>query len=139
MSAPLGSGRRIWGGGLIGLIVVLGLTLILDPGHDILASSRVTPYLSLGARAVAPVLPQDIREALLERLDRLVTSRRYANRSEAIRDLIRRRMVEDGIEDGAGEAGSRPKMRNNSSDQVTRSRSTSHCQLPIVATPNDAK
>jgi membrane protein required for colicin V production len=71
MNRLLGGAFGILRGALIGLIVVLGLTLILDPGHDILASSRVTPYLSLGARAVAPVLPEDIREALLDRLDRL--------------------------------------------------------------------
>jgi membrane protein required for colicin V production len=76
--ASLGFLNRLLGGlfgilrgGLIGLILVLGLTLILDPGHDILVSSRVTPYLALGARALAPVLPGSIREGLLERLDAL--------------------------------------------------------------------
>ncbi len=76
--ASLGFVNRLLGGlfgavrgALIGLIIVLGLTLILDPGHDILASSRVTPYLALGARAVAPVLPADVRESLLRRLDLL--------------------------------------------------------------------
>jgi membrane protein required for colicin V production len=71
MNRLLGGAFGILRGALIGLILVLGLTLILDPGHDVLTGSRVTPYLALGARAVAPVLPTDIRGALLERLDAL--------------------------------------------------------------------
>ena len=35
-----------------------------------------------------------IEQELLESLDELVASRRYANRSEAVRDLIRARLVE---------------------------------------------
>ncbi len=71
MNRLLGGVFGILRGALIGLMIVLGLTLILDPGHNILASSRVTPYLALGARAVAPVLPAGVRKALLERLDAL--------------------------------------------------------------------
>ena len=36
-----------------------------------------------------------IEASLLERLEQLVTKRRYANRSEFVRDLLRERLVED--------------------------------------------
>jgi CopG family nickel-responsive transcriptional regulator len=45
-----------------------------------------------------------IEEELLEAFEELLDRRELGNRSEAIRDLIRRRLVEDEIEDGAGEA-----------------------------------
>lgn len=45
-----------------------------------------------------------IEDELLEAFEDLLDRRELGNRSEAIRDLIRRRLVEDEIEDGAGEA-----------------------------------
>lgn len=71
MNRLLGGAFGILRGGLIGLIVVLGLTLILDPGHEVLKGSRVTPYLALGAKALAPLLPERTRDGLLERLEAL--------------------------------------------------------------------
>lgn len=43
-------------------------------------------------------------EALLKRFDRLIARKGYANRSEAIRDLIREAFVRDQWESGTGEA-----------------------------------
>ena len=45
-----------------------------------------------------------IESDLLERFEELLERRRLGNRSEAIRDLIRRRLVEDDIESDHGEA-----------------------------------
>jgi CopG family nickel-responsive transcriptional regulator len=45
-----------------------------------------------------------IDKDLLERFDRLLEGLRLANRSEAIRDLIRRRLVEEDSERAEGEA-----------------------------------
>jgi CopG family nickel-responsive transcriptional regulator len=42
-------------------------------------------------------------DELLERLDRIVTRRRYPNRSEAIRDLVRAALVEDEWKRASGE------------------------------------
>ncbi len=39
-----------------------------------------------------------IQEHLLERFDKLIAEKGYANRSEAIRDLIRNSLVEDELE-----------------------------------------
>ncbi|MFW8600202.1 nickel-responsive transcriptional regulator NikR [Desulfobacterota bacterium M19] len=39
-----------------------------------------------------------IQDHLLERFDNLITEKGYANRSEAIRDLIRNSLVEDELE-----------------------------------------
>jgi CopG family nickel-responsive transcriptional regulator len=44
-----------------------------------------------------------IPQPLLERFDRLIEGAGYANRSEAIRDLIRNRLVEAAWEAGTGE------------------------------------
>ena len=45
-----------------------------------------------------------IERSLLRRFDRLLARRRLGNRSEAVRDLIRRRLVEEANESGRGEA-----------------------------------
>jgi CopG family nickel-responsive transcriptional regulator len=45
-----------------------------------------------------------IEKGLLQRFDRLLARRRLGNRSEAMRDLIRRRLVEEANEAGRGEA-----------------------------------
>ncbi|MGE5125134.1 MAG: nickel-responsive transcriptional regulator NikR [Betaproteobacteria bacterium] len=45
-----------------------------------------------------------IEKGLLRRFDRLLARRRLGNRSEAVRDLIRRRLVEEANEAGRGEA-----------------------------------
>ena len=45
-----------------------------------------------------------IEDELLEAFEELLDRRELGNRSEAIRDLIRRRLVEDEIEHGQGEA-----------------------------------
>ena len=45
-----------------------------------------------------------IDSELLERFEELLERRRLGNRSEAIRDLVRRRLVEDEIESDRGEA-----------------------------------
>ena len=45
-----------------------------------------------------------IERDLLRRFDRLLARRRLGNRSEAVRDLIRRRLVEEANEGGRGEA-----------------------------------
>lgn len=45
-----------------------------------------------------------IDSELLERFEELLERRRLGNRSEAIRDLIRRRLVEDEVESDDGEA-----------------------------------
>ena len=42
-------------------------------------------------------------ESLLEELDRRVTRKGYASRSELVRDLIRERLVEDAWEAGEGD------------------------------------
>lgn len=41
-----------------------------------------------------------MERALLDQFDGLVTRRRYENRSEALRDLVRRELAEDGWEQG---------------------------------------
>ncbi len=45
-----------------------------------------------------------IEEPLLEQFDRLIAKKGYANRSEALRDLIRESLVKDQWELGAAEA-----------------------------------
>jgi CopG family nickel-responsive transcriptional regulator len=45
-----------------------------------------------------------IEKSLLRRFDRLLQRRRLGNRSEAVRDLIRRRLVEEESAGGRGEA-----------------------------------
>jgi CopG family nickel-responsive transcriptional regulator len=45
-----------------------------------------------------------IDEPLLNRFDRLLAKRRLGNRSEAVRDLIRRRLVEEEAARGTAEA-----------------------------------
>jgi len=42
-------------------------------------------------------------ERLLERFDRLISTKGYVNRSEAIRDLIRNRLVDAAWQAGSGE------------------------------------
>lgn len=44
-----------------------------------------------------------LEASLLEAFDRYLTARQYANRSEAIRDLIRDRLVHEQAEQGDGE------------------------------------
>jgi membrane protein required for colicin V production len=80
--ARLGMVNRILGGvfGLVrgvltAMILALGLTLLFDPDTPFLAESRVTPHLEFGARALAPFLPQDAREALLRHLEQLPVER----------------------------------------------------------------
>ena len=67
LGGAFGLGRGV----IIGLIVTLGLALFLEPDSTVLAESRVTPRLAWGARVLAPLLPEGIREMLLDRLDRL--------------------------------------------------------------------
>jgi len=67
----LGAAFGVLRGGLISLVIVLGLTLIVEPDQPVLAHSRVVPYLAWGARAMAPLLPERPRQVLLERLDEL--------------------------------------------------------------------
>lgn len=45
-----------------------------------------------------------IEKDLLRRFDRLLAKRRLGNRSEAVRDLIRKRLVDEANEGGRGEA-----------------------------------
>ncbi|HBE80823.1 MAG TPA: nickel-responsive transcriptional regulator NikR, partial [Firmicutes bacterium] len=45
-----------------------------------------------------------IEENLLDQFDRLIGSKGYTNRSEAIRDLIREYLVEDEWQTGEGDA-----------------------------------
>jgi CopG family nickel-responsive transcriptional regulator len=45
-----------------------------------------------------------IEKGLLRRFDRLLARRRLGNRSEAVRDLIRRRLVEEASEAGRGDS-----------------------------------
>jgi len=45
-----------------------------------------------------------IERGLLRRFDSLLARRRLGNRSEAVRDLIRRRLLEEANEGGSGEA-----------------------------------
>ncbi len=45
-----------------------------------------------------------IEKDLLGRFDRWLTKRRLSNRSEAVRDMIRARLVEDEQDEGRGEA-----------------------------------
>ena len=45
-----------------------------------------------------------IESDLLQRFEELLERRELGNRSEAIRDLIRKRLVEDEVESGAGRA-----------------------------------
>ncbi len=45
-----------------------------------------------------------IERSLLRRFDRLLARRRLGNRSEAMRDLIRRRLVEEASVEGRGDA-----------------------------------
>ncbi len=58
-------------GVLIGLFLVLGLALFLPSGSSVLAESKLTPFLGLGARALAPLLPDQSEDLLLRRLDAL--------------------------------------------------------------------
>lgn len=44
-----------------------------------------------------------LENSLLEAFDRYLTARQYANRSEAVRDLIRDRLVQQQAEQGEGE------------------------------------
>lgn len=76
--AQLGFANRLLGGAfgvlrgvIIGIFLVLGLTLFVEPSSPILARSAVVPYLAWGARILSTFLPQDTRETLIERLDRL--------------------------------------------------------------------
>jgi membrane protein required for colicin V production len=81
--AQLGPLNRLLGGAfgvvralVIGLFLVLGLTLFLEPSSPVLARSTLLPYLSWGARLMAPLLPEEPRAVLLDRLDRLPAARR---------------------------------------------------------------
>jgi len=58
-------------GMLIALVIVLGLTLFLDQSAPLLADSRVLPRMVWGARLMAPLLPEQPRQVLLDRLDYL--------------------------------------------------------------------
>ncbi len=75
-AASLGGVNRALGGvfglvrgALIGLFLVLGLTLFLPSGSPVLAESKLTPYLGIGARALAPLLPDQAEDLLRRRLD----------------------------------------------------------------------
>jgi membrane protein required for colicin V production len=73
--AQLGGMNRLLGGvfGLVrgvltAMILALGLTLLFDPQTPFLAESRVLPHLEFGARLLAPLLPQEARDELLQHL-----------------------------------------------------------------------
>lgn len=75
--AQLGFANRLLGGvfglirgALIGLVLVLGLTLFMEPASPFLGESRIVPHLAWGARGLAPLLPEGPRQLLLDRLDR---------------------------------------------------------------------
>ncbi len=81
--AQLGFANRLLGGlfglvrgAIMGLVLVLGLTLFLEPSAPILAGSTLLPYLSWSARAMAPLLPEGPRVVLLDRLERLPAEHR---------------------------------------------------------------
>jgi len=44
-----------------------------------------------------------IEETLLGRFDKLITGKGYTNRSEAIRDIVREKLVEESVEESTGE------------------------------------
>jgi CopG family nickel-responsive transcriptional regulator len=44
-----------------------------------------------------------IEETLLGRFDKLITGKGYTNRSEAIRDIVREKLVEESVEESMGE------------------------------------
>jgi membrane protein required for colicin V production len=74
--ASLGFMNRLLGGAfglvrafLIGLVLALGLTLFLDTDAPLLRDSRFIPDLAVGARVLAPLLPEGPRHVLLDRLD----------------------------------------------------------------------
>lgn len=67
----LGGGFGVIRGGVIGLVLVLVLALFVDEHSPLLADSTLAPLLALGARIMAPLLPEGPRDLLLERLDDL--------------------------------------------------------------------
>ena len=64
----LGGAFGILRGGLIGLVLVLGLTLFLDGDAPLLSGSQIAPVIAEGAKTIAPLLPDEPRRVFLERL-----------------------------------------------------------------------
>jgi membrane protein required for colicin V production len=71
MNRALGGVFGLLRGMLIALFLVLGLTLFLPSGSRVLSGSKLTPYLGMGARALAPLLPEQAEVTLRRRLDAL--------------------------------------------------------------------
>lgn len=76
--ANLGFVNRLLGGvfgllrgGLIGLVVVLGLSLFLDPQAPLLHESNLLPRLTWGGKLLLPLIPEGPRDVLKDRLERL--------------------------------------------------------------------
>ncbi len=76
--AHLGFVNRLLGGAfglvrgvLVGLIVLVGLTLVLDAQTPLLATSRLAPFFAQAGRHIAPLLPEGPRAVLLERIEGL--------------------------------------------------------------------
>ena len=56
---------------LIAMVVVLGAQLFLEPGHPVLSESKTVPVLGEISAAIAPLLPEEVRDALDEQLEKL--------------------------------------------------------------------
>ena len=76
--ARLGFPNRLLGGGfglvrgiVTVLVITLGLTLFLSEDSSLLRSSRLVPHVAFGTRLLAPLLPSDVEEILIERIEHL--------------------------------------------------------------------
>lgn len=76
--ARLGFPNRLLGGGfglvrgvLTALVITLGLTLFLSEDSSLLRRSRLVPHVAFGTRLIAPLLPSEVEEILIERIDHL--------------------------------------------------------------------
>jgi len=67
----LGGAFGLLRGFLIGAVIVLALSLFLDPGHKVLAGSRTVPVLALGSELLAGMLPVDVNLRFREQIDTL--------------------------------------------------------------------
>jgi len=67
----LGGAFGLVRGFLIGAVMVLALGLFLDPGHSVLAESKLVPVLGFGAEVMAGLLPEDIQATFEAQVDTL--------------------------------------------------------------------
>lgn len=67
----LGGAFGLLRGFLIGAVIVLGLGLFLDPGHEVLAESKTVPVLAWGSGVLSELMPEDIRAKFDEQLEEL--------------------------------------------------------------------